>query len=42
MAEGTEFVARTIRERLQTMAFLNRGLEIVFVDERAEKEGTTT
>ena len=38
MAEGTEFVARTVRERLQTMAFLNRGLEIVFVDERAGKE----
>ena len=42
MAEGTEFVARTVRERLQTMAFLNRGLEIVFVDERAGKEGKTT
>ena len=42
MAEGTEFVARTVRERLQTMAFLNRGLEIVFVDERADKEGKTT
>ena len=27
--------ARTVLERLQTMAFLNRGLEIVFVDERA-------
>ena len=36
-AEGTEFVARTVLERLQTMAFLNRGLEIVFTDERAEK-----
>ena len=37
VAEGTEFVARTVLERLQTMAFLNRGLEIVFVDERPEK-----
>lgn len=34
VAEGTEFVARTVLERLQTMAFLNRGLEIVFTDER--------
>jgi DNA gyrase subunit B len=29
-AEGTEFVSRTVLERLQTMAFLNKGLEIVF------------
>ena len=29
VAEGTEFVTRTVLERLQTMAFLNRGLEIV-------------
>ena len=42
VAEGTEFVARTVLERLQTMAFLNRGLEIVFVDERPEKEQTVT
>ena len=41
-AEGTEFVARTVLERLQTMAFLNRGLEIVFVDERPEKEQKVT
>src|SRR5690606_6363776 len=41
-AEGTEFVARTVLERLQTMAFLNKGLEIVFVDERPEKEQTQT
>ncbi|MCB9381823.1 MAG: type IIA DNA topoisomerase subunit B [Acidimicrobiaceae bacterium] len=41
-SEGTEFVARTVLERLQTMAFLNRGLEIVFVDERAGKEQTVT
>ncbi|HSB88321.1 MAG TPA: ATP-binding protein, partial [Ilumatobacteraceae bacterium] len=26
MAEGTEFVTRTVLERLQTMAFLNKGL----------------
>src|SRR5215208_1703139 len=37
-AEGTEFVARTVLERLQTMAFLNRGLEIVFEDERPDKQ----
>jgi DNA gyrase subunit B len=38
VAEGTEFVSRTVLERLQTMAFLNRGLEMVYVDERPEKE----
>ncbi len=37
-AEGVDFVARTVLERLQTMAFLNRGLEIVFRDEREERE----
>jgi DNA gyrase subunit B len=37
-AEGTEFVARTVLERLQTMAFLNRGLEMVFHDERPDKQ----
>ena len=42
VAEGTEFVARTVLERLQTMAFLNKGLEIVFTDERPEKEQTVT
>ena len=42
VAEGTEFVARTVLERLQTMAFLNRGLEIVFADERPEKEQQVT
>ena len=42
VAEGTEFVARTVLERLQTMAFLNKGLEIVFQDERPEKEQTVT
>ena len=32
--ETTEFVSRTILERLQMMAFLNRGLEIRFQDQR--------
>jgi DNA gyrase subunit B len=38
IAEGTEFVARTVLERLQTMAFLNKGLEIIFRDERPDRE----
>jgi DNA gyrase subunit B len=42
VAEGTEFVARTVLERLQTMAFLNRGLEIVFTDERDGRAQTVT
>jgi DNA gyrase subunit B len=42
VAEGTEFVARTVLERLQTMAFLNKGLEIVFRDERAGREQEMT
>src|SRR3954454_20060740 len=33
-SEGTEFRAQTILERLQMMAFLNKGLEIRFKDER--------
>ena len=41
-SEGTEFVARTVMERLQTMAFLNKGLEVVFTDERAGREQTVT
>ena len=41
-SEGTEFVARTVLERLQTMAFLNRGLEIVFTDERPGREQVVT
>ncbi|HEY5662478.1 MAG TPA: DNA topoisomerase (ATP-hydrolyzing) subunit B [Ilumatobacter sp.] len=41
-AEGVEFVARTVLERLQTMAFLNKGLEIVFTDERPDKEQSVT
>ncbi len=32
--ESTEFVARTMLERFQMMAFLNKALEIRFVDER--------
>jgi DNA gyrase subunit B len=38
MAEGTEFVSRTVLERLQTMAFLNKGLEIIFRDERPGRD----
>ena len=41
-SEGTEFVARTVLERLQTMAFLNKSLEVVFTDERPSKEQTVT
>ncbi|MFM8553462.1 MAG: type IIA DNA topoisomerase subunit B [Acidimicrobiales bacterium] len=41
-SEGTEFVARTVMERLQTMAFLNKGLEVVFIDERPGSEQTVT
>ncbi len=41
-SEGTEFVSRTVLERLQTMAFLNRGLEIVFRDERPDREQEVT
>ena len=37
-AEGTEFVSRTVLDRLQIMAFLNRGLQIDFVDERPGRE----
>jgi DNA gyrase subunit B len=32
--EEVNFVARTLEERLQMMAYLNRGLEIVFTDAR--------
>jgi DNA gyrase subunit B len=42
VAEGTEFVFRTVQERLQTMAFLNRGLEIILEDQRPEKEQKVT
>jgi DNA gyrase subunit B len=37
-AEGVEFVARTVLERLQTMAFLNRGLIIALADQREGRE----
>jgi DNA gyrase subunit B len=37
-SEGTEFRAQTLSERLQIMAFLNRGLEIRFRDERPGHE----
>ena len=39
--ETVEFSARTIIERLQMMAFLNKGLEIRFKDERPSHQGTT-
>ena len=41
-AEGTEFRAQTIIERLQTYAFLNKGLEIRFVDERPDRKQEIT
>lgn len=41
-AEGVEFVSRTVTERLQTMAFLNRDLEVVFIDEREDKKQKIT
>jgi len=34
--EDVEFRAQTVMERLQVMAFLNKGLEIRFVDERPD------
>ncbi len=40
--EETEFRAQTILERLQMMAFLNKGLEIRFDDERAEDRAPVT
>ena len=40
--EGTEFTSRTVIERLQIMAFLNKGLEIVFIDDRPGHEQTVT
>ena len=40
-ADTAQYV-RTVLERLQTMAFLNRGLEIVFDDQRPEKEQRVT
>lgn len=38
--ETTEFVARTMLERFQMMAFLNKALEIRFKDEREGHDGT--
>ena len=40
--EETDFRAQTITEMLQIMAFLNKSLEIVFTDERPEREATLT
>src|SRR5207244_5004958 len=41
-AEGTASRAHTILERLQIMAFLNKGLEIRFKDERPSHEQQQT
>jgi DNA gyrase subunit B len=41
-SEGIEFRAQTILERLQTYAFLNKGLEISFKDERKGHEQEQT
>jgi DNA gyrase subunit B len=40
--EDVEFRAQTVVERLQIMAFLNRGLEMRFVDERPGREAKET
>jgi len=40
--EEIEFRAQTILERLQIMAFLNKGLEIQFTDERVGRKATET
>jgi len=40
--DDTEYRATTITERLQVMAYLNRGLEIVFTDERQGHEQKQT
>jgi DNA gyrase subunit B len=40
--DETEFRAQTVLERLQVMAFLNRGLEIRFTDERPGREQKVT
>jgi DNA gyrase subunit B len=40
--EETEFRAQTITERLQIMAFLNKGVEIRFADEREGREAKET
>jgi len=41
-AEGTEFVVRTVTERMQTIAFLNKNLEVVLVDDRGDKKQKVT
>ena len=41
-SEGVDFVARTVLERLQTIAFLNRNLEVVFEDKRKDKKDKVT
>ena len=40
--DETEFRAQTVIERLQIMAFLNKGFEIRFSDERTDPETKTT
>jgi DNA gyrase subunit B len=40
--EDVEFRAQTVLERLQIMAFLNRGLEIRFEDQRSGREAKET
>jgi DNA gyrase subunit B len=40
--DETEFRAQTITERMQIMAFLNKGLEIRFTDERTDPVTKTT
>jgi DNA gyrase subunit B len=40
--EETEFRAQTVLERLQVMAFLNKGIEIRFADERAGRDQQVT
>ena len=40
--DETEFRAQTVIERMQIMAFLNKGLEMRFVDERTDPETKTT
>jgi DNA gyrase subunit B len=42
MFESTEFSARTMLERFQMMAFLNKGLEIRFNDEREDHDHEPT
>ena len=38
MFEETRFNSDTVRRRLRELAYLNRGLEIVFIDEREKDE----